>query len=785
MKRIIVPLSLTLALATGPVAAQSGGPVRIDVDATKKIATVTKLFNGTNTEDLNNQTNGGLLSQLIHGEAFEEGIDVDFLNLDRKDYSKVYVVLDERRIPHLLTQSDIYNRISWNNLTEKYDFNSNDIYSAGRFGSPHNLSGWIFPGRFLVYDSLPANIQRIMVERINGNEQVSKYWSKMTSGSPRYAYTLVRDGGAWMGRQTQRIAFTGGNGEVGVTNHGLYRSGIMYEAGKPYDGVLRVKATTPTTIYLSLRDEQGSVLAEKSYPLRGDGSYERVEFELTPGDETINGSFGISLKAPGEIDLGFAFLQPGEWARIPGGWPIRTKFTDALREQGITVFRYNGSMVDVGADTYQYRWKKMRGPVDERRTTFRSGFNAYATHSFGFIEMLQAAEAIDAIAIIGMSMNESAEDIRDFVEYANGPVTSTWGAVRAADGHPEPYGLKYIQVDNERGISRGYVEAMKKFALAAWEVDPSISIMTSLNIGGSGYIRGGSQQQREQIEELRRQVAQLPTPAQGQAGQQNRDLRQQLAQAEENLGLQYRLASELAGWFIARGKGDKLSWDSHYSGSRNFADGGANFENSMGITLQNELAKDHPGFKLALLDMEENGQRCDWDRGLAHAHNWNTLQRYGDHFTALGTANTFQPHGLHYMWDQGRIHYTPDAIWFQPSAHIDQLMMETWKPNVVEATSSNDPVLDVTAKINDAGTEMTLYVVNLSDAPAEAVINVAGFRFGSRAQVVTIGDCDLTEFNTYENRGNVVPVRTQASFRSKNAAYTFPRYSYTMITLKR
>jgi hypothetical protein len=586
-----------------------------------------------------------------------------------------------------------------------------------------------------------------------------------------------------MGRQTQRIAFTGGSGEVGITNHGLYRSGIMYENGKPYDGVIRVKAAKPTTIYLSLRDENGRALAEKSYPLKGDGTYEKVSFELTPNGQTINGSFGISLKAPGEIDLGFAFLQPGTWARIPGGWPIRTKFTDALKKQGITVFRYNGSMVDVGADTYLYRWKKMRGPVDERRVTFRSGFNAYATHSFGFIEMLQAAEAIDAIAIIGMSMNESAEDISDFVEYVNGPVTSTWGAVRAADGHPEPYGLKYIQVDNERNISRGYVEAMKKFALAAWKVDPSISIMTSLNIGG-GYIRGGSEQQKQQVERLRRQVAELNADSNA-SEREKQQMAQQLATAEANLGQQYELSSELAGWFVAQGKGENLSWDSHYSGSRNFADGGPAFENSMGITLQKELAKDHPGFKLALLDMEENGQRCDWDRGLAHAHNWNTLQRYGDHFTALGTANTFQPHGLHYMWDQGRIHYTPDAIWFQPSAHIDAMMMETWKPKVVQATSSNDPVLDVTAKVNDAGTEMTLYVVNMTDAPADAVINIAGFRFGSRAQVVTIGGCDLTEFNTYENQNNVVPVRTQATIRSKNAAYTFPRYSYTMITLKR
>ncbi len=785
MKRIVPALLLILPASTAIAQNDTpAAPVRIEVNAAKRVATVTKLLNGTNIEDLNNQTNGGMFSQLIHGEAFEEGIDVDFLNLERKDYSKVYTVLDERRIPHLLTQSDIYNRISWNNLGEKYDFNSADIYSAGRFNSPHNLSGWIFPGRFLVFDSLPAEIRKIMLDRIDGDEQVTKYWSKMTSGNPSYRYTLVRDGKAWMGRQTQRIAFTGGDGEVGLTNHGLYRSGIMLESGKPYDGILRVKAESPVTIHLSLRDGSGRVLAEKPYTLTGSGEYEKVEFELTPDGTTKEGSFGISLKEPGEIDLGFAFLQPGEWGRVPGGWPIRTMFTDALKRQGITAFRYNGSMVDVGADTYLYRWKKMRGPIDERRTTFRSGFNAYATHSFGFIEMLQAAEAIDAVAIIGMSMNESAEDIRDFVEYVNGPITSTWGAVRAADGHPEPYGLKYIQVDNERGISRGYVEAMKKFALAAWEVDPTVSIMTSLNIGGDGYRRGGSERERQFIERTRGELAGLEADPSADE-MRKRMMRRQLEQAEENLGLQYDLSSELAGWFIAQGKGDNLAWDPHYSGAREFADRGDRYLNEMGVNLQAELAKDYPGFWLNLHPMEENGSRCDWDRGLAHAHNWNTNQRYGDCFRMLGTANTFQPHGLHYMWDQGRIHYTPDAIWFQPSAHIDNLMMETWKPNVVEAVSSNDPVLDVTAKIDDKGTEMTLYVVNLSDEAVGAVIDIAGFRYGLRAQVITIGGCDLTEFNTYENRDNVAPVRTQTSFARRGATYTFPRYSYTMITLKR
>lgn len=592
----------------------------------------------------------------------------------------------------------------------------------------------------MVFDSIPAPIQQIMLERINGNEQISKFWSKLTGGDVRYDYKLVRDGKAYMGRQTQAIHFISGSGEVGITNHGLYRMGIHFESGKLYDGILRVKADKPATLYISLRNEEGKVLAEKPYQIKGDGTYEKVEFELTPNGTALEGSFGISLKSPGQIELGFAFLQPGEWGRV-NGYPLRKTFVDALKKQGITAIRYNGSMVDVGADTYNYRWKKMLGPIDERRVTYRSGFSPYATHSFAFVEMLQLAEVINAECIIGMSMDETSEDIRDFVEYVNGPVTSKWGSLRAQHGHPEPYNLKYIQVDNERTMTPGYLECMKKFALAAWEADPEMTIMTSLNIGTDkgSYARGTRE---------------------------------------------YELSAQMVQWFIEQGKPDKVAWDPHYGGWLGFAtDPG--FTHEMGIDLQEDLAKDFPGFKLNLHPMEENGSRCDWDRGLAHAHNWNKLQRYADHFQMLGTANTFQPHGLHYMWDQGRIHYNAHSIWFQPSAYIDEEMSRNWLPNVMQTGSSDEKILDITAKMDESGKTLAIYVANLSDQPQTAILDITDFNHKGKAQVWTIGGCALDETNTDTNMFNVVPKTSRANLARKNAKYTFPKYSYTIITLSR
>ena len=214
MKLSFIPILLFSAFA---LTAQAQTPIQIHVNANKQIGTAKATFNGTNIEDLNNQTNGGVFSQLIHGEAFEENIDVDFLNLPTQNYVQVYVVLDETRTPHFLSVANSYTRTTWNNLTDVYDFNRRDLldsyYQAAqptvqngetRPARPLKIGDLNFYGRFVIYDSIPAPYQRILMDRINGNEQISRYWSKIQSGSARYQFTLKR-GDAYMGRQDQII----------------------------------------------------------------------------------------------------------------------------------------------------------------------------------------------------------------------------------------------------------------------------------------------------------------------------------------------------------------------------------------------------------------------------------------------------------------------------------------------------------------------------------------------------------------------------------------------------
>lgn len=136
------------------------------------------------------------------------------------------------------------------------------------------------------------------------------------------------------------------------------------------------------------------------------------------------------------------------------------------------------------------------------------------------------------------------------------------------------------------------------------------------------------------------------------------------------------------------------------------------------------------------------------------------------------------------VWDQGRIHYTSYAMWFMPSAYIDEEIGSDRNFNGVEYTNSNEASPDVTAKLSDDGKSMQLCVVNFSDSPKDAVINLKDFACKSKVEAWIIGGCDLNETNTYENQNNIIPVVKVVKAAKANRKYSFPKYSYTIITLK-
>jgi alpha-N-arabinofuranosidase len=77
-------------------------------------------------------------------------------------------------------------------------------------------------------------------------------------------------------------------------------------------------------------------------------------------------------------------------------------------------------------------------------------------------------------------VDEALEEI----EYVMGDKSTTWGAMRAMDGHPEPFPLHYIEIGNEDGFDRSgsYRKRFDLFATAIRAKFPGLKIIST--VGG-------------------------------------------------------------------------------------------------------------------------------------------------------------------------------------------------------------------------------------------------------------------------------------------------------------
>src|ERR1044071_9222891 len=100
------------------------------------------------------------------------------------------------------------------------------------------------------------------------------------------------------------------------------------------------------------------------------------------------------------------------------------------------------------------------------RSVIRTGGNRFAPGGAsarpgpGLEEFVQFCAAVDAEPMICVRFsNRKPGDAADQVEYFNGSISTKMGALRAQNGHPRPYRVRFWQVGNERQ-SRDYEEGL-------------------------------------------------------------------------------------------------------------------------------------------------------------------------------------------------------------------------------------------------------------------------------------------------------------------------------------
>ena len=216
------------------------------------------------------------------------------------------------------------------------------------------------------------------------------------------------------------------------------------------------------------------------------------------------------------VDLEHVSLFPTDtWMGHRNG--MRKDLAQALADLHPGVFRFPGGCIVEGTDlATRYNWKNTVGPVENRpinenrwEYTFPHRFfpDYYQSYGLGFFEFFQLSEEIGSeplpILSCGLAcqfqnddpsahcpvdeLRPFIQDALDLIEFANGPVTSTWGKVRADMGHPEPFNLKFIGIGNEQWDAL-YPEHLEPFVKAIRAAYPDIKI-----VGSSGPNSEGDQ----------------------------------------------------------------------------------------------------------------------------------------------------------------------------------------------------------------------------------------------------------------------------------------------------
>ncbi len=122
---------------------------------------------------------------------------------------------------------------------------------------------------------------------------------------------------------------------------------------------------------------------------------------------------------------------------------LRTDVLEAMRELEVPVLRWPG-----GCFVSCYHWKDGVGP--ERKPFFDKAWRVEDPNDFGTDEYIGMCRKIGCEPYICTNAGTgTAEEMSDWAEYCNLENEGQYAKWRIANGHPEPYGVKYWSIGNE------------------------------------------------------------------------------------------------------------------------------------------------------------------------------------------------------------------------------------------------------------------------------------------------------------------------------------------------
>ncbi len=288
----------------------------------------------------------------------------------------------------------------------------------------------------------------------------------------------------FVGEQSPRIELNA------ISPHGIRQSGFALMKGKKYSGHIWLRATPGAKVNLALVWGEGAD-DRQTVALSTPGAYKEMPFTFTVGADTDAGALEITGTGTGNFHVGAISLMPAD--NLDG---FRPEVIAQLKQLHSGFWRLPG-----GNYISNFNWYNSVGPRDQRPPDFDYAWNAMQTNDVGMDEFMTFCKLIRVQPYITVNAGfGDAHSAAEEVQYMNGASSTPMGALRARNGHPVPYRVRFWNIGNEpygqwqlgRTDLKFYLLKHNEFAKAMRAADPSITLLASGSMPEEAILEGAA-----------------------------------------------------------------------------------------------------------------------------------------------------------------------------------------------------------------------------------------------------------------------------------------------------
>ncbi len=267
-----------------------------------------------------------------------------------------------------------------------------------------------------------------------------------------------------------KLTTEGANGRVGIANDGYW--GIPVKPNTAYRASFYARAASgfhpPITAEIESSDGK-TVFAHAS--VSGlTSEWKQFSVVLKTNGSAVPSTanrFVLSTGTAGTVWFSLVSLFPPTFHnRANGMRPDLMEWMGAMQPAFLRL--PGGNYLEGNTIAERFDWKKTIGSI-ALRPGHPCPWGYPSTDGLGLLEYLEWCEDLKMEPILavfagyalqgehigaGPALTPFVQDALDEIEYLTGDTTTHWGAIRAQNGHPAPFPLRYVEIGNEDEFDR-------------------------------------------------------------------------------------------------------------------------------------------------------------------------------------------------------------------------------------------------------------------------------------------------------------------------------------------